>query len=79
MVTRIKEIVIRWEDDGEESPLSKEELREKYAPLRMDVHHHCAPPKVNISDSEAMKPEKPKRTEVDLTEIDPIADTKVDA
>src|SRR5690242_10830527 len=30
---------------GELSPLSKDEHDEKYAPLRMEVHHHCAPPK----------------------------------
>ncbi len=46
MVVRIKELVIRYEDDGKESPLSAAEQKEKYRPLSLMVHHHCAPPRI---------------------------------
>lgn len=46
MVVRVKEVVIRYEDDGELSPLSKDEHKEKYSPMRMEIHHHCSPPKM---------------------------------
>lgn len=46
MVVRIKELVIRYEDDGAMSPLSATEHKEKYRPLSLMVHHHCAPPRI---------------------------------
>lgn len=46
MVVRIKEVVLRYEDDGEESPLTATEHKEKYRPLQLSIHHHCSPPKI---------------------------------
>lgn len=61
MTVRIKEIVIRYEDDGEVSPLSAEEHKEKYRPLNLVVHHHCAPPPGQVGGDT-----DPKRIEIDL-------------
>ena len=71
MTVRIKEVVIRYEDDGEVSPLSADEHHEKFAPLRMVVHHHCAPaPSQRPEGGEAvMAEDEPKEYKIDLNEI----------
>jgi hypothetical protein len=43
MSLKIKEISLRWEDDGHESGLAKEEYIKTYSPLNLSIHHHCAP------------------------------------
>jgi hypothetical protein len=84
MVVRIKELVLRYEDDGSESPLTATQHKEKYAPLNMSIHHHCAPPPVkkdteaqnvvakgtgDITFKEEIKPDTGRKTiKVDLQE-----------
>lgn len=67
MTVRIKEIVVRYEDDGEISPLSAEAHHEKFAPLRLVVHHHCAPPPNQQSDAHSTS--EPKEIKVDLSKL----------
>jgi hypothetical protein len=70
MTVRIKEIVVRYEDDGVVSPLSAAEHHEKYAPLKMEVHHHCSPPPDGATATEAPHAEgKPKEFKIDLNQI----------
>ncbi len=69
MTVRIKEIVVRYEDDGEVSPLSKEEHEQKYRPLRMVVHHHCSPPPNSPQTVETEEPSEAKEIRVDLNKL----------
>ncbi|MBT9528529.1 MAG: hypothetical protein IV105_24980 [Rhizobacter sp.] len=71
MTVRIKELVIRWEDDGEVSPLSAEEHRMKYRPLKMDIHHHCSPPPNNPQNArpEDVAGDQPQSVTIDLQEL----------
>jgi hypothetical protein len=64
MTVRIKEVVLRYEDDGQQSKLSPEEYKKKFAPLSLNIHHHCAPPpqtgqtRVEIDTSDQQRGEK---------------------
>jgi hypothetical protein len=70
MTVKIKEIVVRYEDDGAVSPLSATEHHEKYAPLQMVVHHHCSPPPDAAAASGTVHAEgKPKEFKIDLNDI----------
>jgi hypothetical protein len=65
MTVRIKEIVLRYEDDGEETGLSAEQHKAMYRPLHMDVHHHCAP----ASQKKAAENAEKRRMRVDLSQL----------
>ena len=71
MTVRIKELVIRYEDDGEVSPLSAQEYAEKFQPLRLVVHHHCSPPPGNPEavPADKLRPEQAKELKIDLNEL----------
>lgn len=69
MAIKIKEIVLRYEDDGAETKLNAEEYKKKFAPLTMVVHHHCAPPPNPTQDTARATPiSEPKRIEIDPTQ-----------
>lgn len=73
MTVRIKELVIRYEDDGEVSPLNAQELAEKYKPLNLVIHHHCAPPPMSgaTKPGSSNLPEETKREfKIDLSKLD---------
>lgn len=69
MTVRIKEIVIRYEDDGELSPLTALEHKEKYRPLELRVHHHCSPPPNQSPASDSSTESEPKVISIDLNEM----------
>ena len=66
MTVRIKEVVVRYEDDGQTSTLSKEEHLAKYRPLQMIIHHHCSPPPVGGTALPA-ELDKAQEIRIDLT------------
>lgn len=68
MVVRIKELVVRYEDDGQESKLTAEEHKTKYRPLSLMVHHHCAPPKILTEGDLPVAGETAREITVDLSE-----------
>ena len=70
MTVRIKELIIRYEDDGEMSAMSAAEQREKYNPLKLVVHHHCAPPPNNPGALQADSPSEAKEFRIDLSTLD---------
>jgi len=71
MTVRIKELVIRYEDDGQESPLSAEEHKRKYRPLSLEVHHHCAPPPLDGAPADQVSDSAPQEYTIDLSKIAP--------
>lgn len=68
MTVRIKELVIRYEDDGEASQLSAAEYAEKFQPLRLVVHHHCAPPPDGPTDKRE-RPNEAEEYRIDLSKL----------
>lgn len=70
MTVRIKEVVIRYEDDGELSPLSAEEHEQKYRPLNLRVHHHCSPPPENVLGADFESEDEPKEISIDLNKLE---------
>jgi hypothetical protein len=71
MAVRVKELIIRYEDDGVESPLSAEEHKKKYRPLALSIHHHCSPPPApggKSSDADE-SPNKPQEISIDLSKL----------
>ena len=70
MTVRIKEFIIRYEDDGEISPLSTEEYKEKFLPLNLVIHHHMSSTSMQKkSDTEYVDEEDVVRIEVDPNKI----------
>lgn len=70
MTVRIKEVLIRYEDDGEVSPLTALEHKEKYRPLNMVIHHHCSPPPNQPGEKQSEDENTPKTMTIDLNAID---------
>jgi hypothetical protein len=66
MAVRIKELVIRYEDDGQDSGLSADELAKKYRPLRLTIYHHTAPPPLSATFSQEEGEEGGREYKVDL-------------
>jgi hypothetical protein len=71
MSVRIKELVIKYEDDGALSPLTAVEHKEKYRPLNLVVHHHCSPPPPDgyVSPEDTIAGDAPKTITIDLNEL----------
>ncbi|MDJ0697227.1 hypothetical protein [Mastigocoleus sp. MO_188.B34] len=71
MSVRIKELIIKYEDDGAESPLTAEEHKQKYRPLNLVVHHHCSPPPPEgyVSPDDKVAGDEPKTISIDLNEL----------
>lgn len=70
MTVRIKELVIRYEDDGQDSALSAEELAKKYRPIKLTIYHHTAPPPLSATLSREEGEEGAREYKVDLTQAD---------
>jgi hypothetical protein len=69
ITVRIKEVLIRYEDDGETSPLTALEHKEKYRPLNMIIHHHCSPPPNQSGAENQSTDDKPTIMEIDLDKL----------
>ena len=71
MAVRIKELVIRYEDDGQDSghdsALSADELAKKYRPLRLTIYHHTAPPPLSATLSQEEGEAGGREYKVDLS------------
>jgi hypothetical protein len=53
MAVKVKEIIVRYEDDGEEIKPDALDVAsaEKFKPLNISVHHHMAPPPPKPGDN----------------------------
>jgi len=67
MAVRVKELVIRYEDDGQDSALSADELAKKYRPLKLTIYHHTAPPPLSATLSHEEGEEGGREHMVDLS------------
>jgi hypothetical protein len=74
MAVRVKELVIRYEDDGQDSghdsALSADELAKKYRPLKLTIYHHTAPPPLSATLSHEEGEEGGREYKVDLSRPD---------
>jgi hypothetical protein len=70
MTVKIKELVIRYEDDGQDSGLSAEEAAKRYRPIKLTIYHHTAPPPLSATLSREDAEEGVREYKVDLGQAD---------